>query len=150
MNELGLTPYADRRTRFLGLREFDSHTLKLYSVVYGTGVFDVERFEAGLERAGEELPPADPANGRPGAGFAILHQGATGDYLVLCWWDRENELPTRVFLRYDGEWRPAEAGESFCVWDLEIMWFERRTYVETVLAEKDASTASYLATHMSA
>lgn len=55
---------------------------------------------------------------------------------MLCWWDRENELPIRVFVRqHDGSpWRPAQGSESVCVWDLQVICFERDAYVHTVMA----------------
>jgi hypothetical protein len=71
---------------------------------------------------------------RPGVGLLIFHQGATGDYVVTSWWDNENEMPTRVFVRESNTWRPAAESESFCVWDLKIMWHEREAYVRTLLA----------------
>lgn len=49
-------------------------------------------------------------------------------------WDRESELPTRVSVASKsppGAWRAA-TGESFCVWDMEVLWFERQAYVATL------------------
>ncbi len=80
-----------------------------------------------------ELPQPAQIVGRPGLGFLICHQGRTGDYTILCWWDRENELPIRVFVRDDQGWRPARGSESVCVWDLEVIWHERCAYVESML-----------------
>lgn len=62
-------------------------------------------------------------------------------------------MPTRVFLRDRGNWRPARDGESFCVWDLEIMWHERCAYIRTMLVgagcgagpAADRPAAAYLA-----
>jgi hypothetical protein len=78
---------------------------------------------------------------RPAASaFIIAHQGATGDDVVLAWWDHENELPVRVLVRRQGEpWRAAEDTESVCVWDLEIFWHERQAWVETVLSSGSAN-----------
>ena len=53
---------------------------------------------------------------------------------MLGWWERENELPIRVFVRAADGWRPAADGESFCVWDLRVIWWEREAYVNTLLA----------------
>ena len=87
------------------------------------------------------------AEGRPGVGFVIAHQGQTANYTVLAWWDRENELPLRVFVdeakNGDG-WRPNEADESVCVWDLEILWKERQAYVDHVLRPGGGSVEGYL------
>lgn len=92
-----------------------------------------------MARALLPQPPSTPA--RPGIAFAIAHHGKTADYAVLAWWDRENELPIRVFVRppsAGARWRPARESESVCVWDLEIIWEEREAYVETMLAKNGA------------
>ena len=130
------------------MHEGHSCTLKIYSIEYGDDEFDRARFEPGLELAIREIPPADQSAGRFGVGFAILHQGKTGDYVVLSWWDRENELPTRVFLRDGRQWRPADTSESFCVWDIEVICFERGAYLNSVLCKKGASMQDYLAAHI--
>jgi hypothetical protein len=59
--------------------------------------------------------------------------------------NRENELPTRVFVRADDGFRPAMRGESFCVWDLRLIWSEREAYVATALAGRDGGIEAYLA-----
>jgi hypothetical protein len=126
--------YRPRPARCLGVRDVAGYRLKTYSILYGDRPLDPERFERGMARAAEELPRPALAAGRPGVGFVIVHQGRTGDYLVLGWWDGENELPLRVFV-CDGEaWRPARGGEGACVWDLRVVWHEREAYVATVLA----------------
>lgn len=137
--------YAPRPIGFHGLESVGGHALKVYSIHHGDGSFDRDRFTGAWELVTESLPTADIAAGRPGAGFVILHQGATGDYFVLCWWDNENELPTRVFVRGDGGWRPATNGESFCVWDLRVIWSEREAYVSTALAGRQGGVEEYLA-----
>lgn len=113
MVSLEFTPYAERRTDFLGVRSFNGSQIKIYSIVYGNGPLERGLFEEGLARAAECIPAPDLPAGRPGLGFTVLHQGKTGDYVIVCWWDRENELPTRVFLRDGQNWRPARESESF-------------------------------------
>ena len=55
---------------------------------------------------------------------------------MLAWWERENELPIRLAVRRgDEEWRDSRADESICVWDLQVIGFERDAYVATVLAD---------------
>jgi hypothetical protein len=128
--------YAPRRVRTLGLAKPNGFRIKQYSIVYGEGPFREADFAAGLRLAYEALPPPAVTAGRPGIGFAIAHQGNGADYVVLAWWDNENELPLRVFVRPQtagAAWRPARGGESVCVWDLAVIAFERQAYVETVL-----------------
>lgn len=108
--------------------------IKRYAVAPAGIVFDQSRFAAAERDLAAQLPAVDAPRGRPGAAILILHQGATADYAVMSWWDRENEMPTRVWTRPSGVWAPAADDESFCVWDLELLWFERNAWIETVLA----------------
>ncbi|HET9368732.1 MAG TPA: hypothetical protein VFO19_00730 [Vicinamibacterales bacterium] len=122
--------------------ELAGQRLKVYRVTQMAVPFDASRFT--------ELPRllrsalrrnTSPEAGRPGVGFVITHQAATCDYIVLVWWDRENELPMRVWGRDDGRWRDARGGESVCVWDLEVIWHERNAGVETALSGMRIGTA---------
>ncbi|MFQ6006864.1 MAG: hypothetical protein ACE5OQ_15340 [Woeseia sp.] len=119
-------------------------------MAYGDDAFDQSRFQAGLEFAANDIPLTDANNGRPGLGFAILHQGLDCDYIVMSWWDRENELPTRTYTRTHGAWQPAGANESFRVWDIQIIWFERSTFVRAVLCPSGASRRANLEAHYAA
>lgn len=118
--------------------------MKRYSIRYGHAPFDPSRFDEGRALAIAALPTPATASGRCGVGFVIEHQGDNVDYLVLGWWDRDNELPLRVYVR-DGVqlWRPARGGESVCVWDLQVIWAERQAYVGTVMAP-DGTADAYL------
>ncbi len=140
--------YQPRPLAFLGIESASGYRLKTYSIRYDELPFDRARFRDGWDLALAALPQPAVADGRPGVGFAILHQGRTGDYLILSWWDCENELPTRVFLRDADGWRPAAGGESFCVWDLRVIWWEREAYVGTVLARRDDGVEVYLKMHV--
>jgi len=138
MTRLDYTPFAPRAASFHGIVEHTGHRLKGYSVRYGDRPVHWEEHREGIDLALAALPEAKPAEGRPGLGFLIVHRGRAAEYVVLAWWDRQNELPVRVFVRDGGPWRPAREDESFCVWDLEIIAHERDAYVETVLAGRDA------------
>jgi hypothetical protein len=145
-----MEPYAPRAIRFSGLRPTGPWTLKLYAVAYGNAPFDWASFEPGLQLAERALPVPDDSRGRPGLGLLIAHRGRTGDYVVLGWWDRENELPLRIFIRdgASGSWRPAADDESVCVWDLEIVWAERQAWVARMLGRGGPDPAAYLASRL--
>jgi hypothetical protein len=145
-------PYAPRPITFRGVREHDGWRLKLYTINYDAAEVDPAEFAGGLALAEAALPAPARRADRPGLGVIVAHRGATALYLVLGWWDRENELPTRVFIRETGAgaapaaaWRPARDGESFCVWDLQVLWHEREAYVATMLDPDGADEAAYLA-----
>ena len=129
--------YVPRPVRTLGLGQPCGYRIKRYAITFGGGPFREADFGDGMRLAFEALPHPAVTTARPGVGFAIAHQGNGADYTVLGWWDNENELPLRVVVRPqtpDGAWRPARDGESVCVWDLEVIGFERQAYVETVLS----------------
>ena len=140
-----MQPYAARHVQLLRLLRQDEWRIKLYSIALHQPVVDEGRFGPGLELALAALPGPARTSSRPGVGFCILHQGRGADYVVLGWWDRENELPLRIYVKTpDDSWRPAQGSESVCVWDLEVIAFERDAYITTVLATPPASVASYL------
>ena len=64
--------------------------------------------------------------------FVIFHDGASCDYLVLVWWQNDNELFTSVSVKTEGEWVEDPTKFSFCLYDLEIMWTERNIYIQTI------------------
>jgi hypothetical protein len=141
-----MQPYAARNIQFLRLLRQGEWRVKLYSVALDRPLVDEGRFGPGLERALHALPELARTPSRPGVGFCILHQGRGADYIVLGWWDRENELPFRIYVKTpdDTSWRPARGSESVCVWDLEVISFERDAYITTVLASPPASSQAYL------
>ncbi len=68
--------------------------------------------------------------------FVIFHDGASSRYLVLAWWGNDNELFTSVSVNTPDGWVEDPGRYSFCVWDLEVFWFERNGYVETILCAR--------------
>ncbi|MGH7177024.1 MAG: isochorismatase [Tepidisphaeraceae bacterium] len=141
-------PFAPRPIRFLGLIQHAGWRLKSYSITLRDQALVRANFDAGLALALRDLPAQAVAEHRPGVGFVILHQGRGSDYIVLCWWDSENELPHRTWVRprenSGAPWRLTGAGQAICVWDLQIIWFERETYVKHVLGATGVNLDAYL------
>lgn len=143
-----MRPFAPRPIRFREVLAHEGWRLKRYTIsaggaasVAGAGadvaIPDWPEFADGRVLALAALPAPARTAERPGVGFLVEHRGAGADYLVMGWWDRENELPVRVLVREHAPgaaWRPAHASESFCVWDLQVIGFERDAYVASVLA----------------
>src|SRR5690349_3604419 len=96
-------PYAPRPIRPLGQLQHAGWRLKLYGITFDGAPLEWPRFKPGVDLALDALPAPAVAAGRPGVGFLVLHQGRTGDYAVLGWWDNENELPLRVFVHPPGD-----------------------------------------------
>ena len=69
------TRYQPRPLGFLGVESVAGHRLKVYAIRPGNQPFDRGQFAGVWELATTALPQPDAAAGRPGVGFAILHQG---------------------------------------------------------------------------
>lgn len=64
------------------------------------------------------------------AAFVIFHEGTSLRYLVLAWWGNDNELFNSVSVEDDGQWIEDNRKFSFCLWDLEVIWHERNSYIQ--------------------
>jgi hypothetical protein len=83
--------------------------------------------------AGEVIPDG-------ASGFTIAHDGATAGFVFACWWANENELHRRMFvapLDDPAALEPADGTAMACVWELEVIDFERRAWLEDVLKAGD-------------
>jgi hypothetical protein len=159
-----MRPFILRPIRFRDVLAHAGWQLKRYAISAGqaagvsdaqvdVGAIDWPEFAPGRALVLAALPVPARTSERPGVGFLVEHRGAGADYVVLGWWDRENELPVRIVVREQAPgatWRPARASESFCVWDLQVLGFERDAYVATVLAGGAGQEAveAYLAQHL--
>ena len=96
-----------------------------------------------------ELAEATRALAEPGAaGFTIAHEGQTAAMALVYWWAHENELHRRAYaaplpLGDAGELEALTDTGMACVWELEVIDFERRAWLEDVL--KDDDVEAYLA-----
>jgi hypothetical protein len=74
-------------------------------------------------------------------GFTIAHDAATAGLGLVYWWANENEIHQRVFaapLDEPGALEPADGTGMACVWELEVIDFERRAWHGDVLRGGDA------------
>ena len=78
-------------------------------------------------------------------GFTIAHDARTAGLGLVYWWAHENELHRAAyFAPFDspGELEPLVDAGLACVWELEIIDFERRAWLHDVLINDDLE--SYL------
>lgn len=101
------------------------------------------------------VPPllGEPHPADEGVGFVMLHYGADGLYLLVSEWHGGDMLRHNVFgVEPDGHGRARFVGLdpgdlTICVWELEIMRFERDAWVRTVMAS-DAPRADAVAAYL--
>ena len=127
--------YAARKIRFLER----NGRVKHYGITTN-GRVPRRELSAATRRAAEEAIP-------DGAfGFTIAHDAATAGLGIVYWWANENEIHQRVFaapLDDPGALEPADGTGMACVWELEIIDFERRAWHGDVLRGGD--TELYMA-----
>jgi hypothetical protein len=93
-----------------------------------------ERLAAATRRLGAALLPAGAA------GFTIAHDAATAALAIVYWWANENELHARHFwapIEDPGALVPLQDPGLACVWELEVIDFERRAWLHDVLEDED-------------
>lgn len=134
----GLT-YIPRLVKPFPAIEAGGRMLKVY------GIFCEPEFESrfpSLEslRARVNAQPAERREDDHGLGFVVLHFGKDGNYLLLGEWYGGNMLRQRVYgcevdAEGDAPFTPLDPGDLVaCVWELEVMKFERDAWVRTVMA----------------
>ena len=97
-----------------------------------------EKARTTIASAGERLS----ASSQQGAGFAILHEGEEGLWLLLHWW-LAGGIATQLLWRSGvgdrTEFIDADPLLMACVWELGIIDFERRAWIETAMSGKPVS-----------
>ncbi|HYH08159.1 MAG TPA: isochorismatase [Thermoanaerobaculia bacterium] len=142
--------YRSRVIEPLPLWEPDGWRIKPYVIRYGdAGAGAVDVVAVARETLVARLPPIGDTD-HYGVGFAGLHFGRTANFIFIDWWACENELHHHVFvssLASPSAFRDATAsGLAACVWDLELIWFERQAWTRHALGPPgQRSVAAYLA-----
>ena len=104
---------------------------------YGIALHDRAARPALVAATREAARAAIPAQA---LGFTISHDAATAGLGLVYWWANDNEIHQRVFAapRDDpAALEPANGTGMACVWELEVIDFERRAFLEDVLKNGD-------------
>jgi hypothetical protein len=121
--------YEPRQIAFLGRDERVKH----YGIALGHGEARPALADATRRAAAQTIPAGAP-------GFTIAHDAATAALAIAYWWANENELHARHFwapLEDPGALVPLPDAGLACVWELEIIDFERRAWLHDVLEDGD-------------
>jgi hypothetical protein len=126
--------YRTRSIRFIRREDLGDWRLKVYGI--GTHAPDArpEFVAATLDAAREALPDGG------GTGFVIAHDANGAGLSLVYWWANENEIHGRFFaspLDDPSAYAPVESPGLACVWELEVLDFERRAWLQDVLIGSD-------------
>lgn len=132
--------YQTRSIRYIGREDLGDWRMKVYGI--GTHAPDArpEFVRATVDAAREALPDGG------GAGFVIAHDAKTAGLSLVYWWANENEVHGRFFaspLDDPAALATTDGTGLACVWEMEIIDFERRAWLEHVLKHDDLD--AYLA-----
>jgi hypothetical protein len=133
-------PYKPRHVRFVRREEVAGWRLKLYGIALDGREPDPEFVEATRDLAASVLPQPPASDDRYGVAFATAHDAASAYIALVYWWANENELHQRISVspkRSPIAFVPVENQPAGCVWELEIVDFERRAWIEDVLANPE-------------
>lgn len=128
--------YHPRRARFQNIVEVGQVAIKLNAIVAeGKEISDAvfEKAASQIASFGSEIA----ATNHQGAGFAILHEGEEGRWLLLHWW-LDGGIVTRKLWRADliegSDFADTDPLLMACVWELGIVDFERRAWMRTMMS----------------
>jgi hypothetical protein len=129
-----ITVYRPRTVKFIRREQLDGWRLKVYGI--GTHAADARPafVDATLEAARGALPDGG------GTGFVIAHDAAGAGLGLVYWWANENEIHGRFFhspLDDPSRVTPIAGTGLACVWEMEVLDFERRAWLEHVLKNDD-------------
>jgi len=130
-------PYQPRPVRFIGMEQRGDWRLKVYGIATPGRTPRAEFVAATVDLAGVALPGPAVSDERYGVGIVIAHDSATYCFALLYWWQSANELHQRVYAAPLDDphalIKLADPGAG-CVWELSVVDFERRAWIEDVLA----------------
>jgi len=134
--DLAVRPYRPRYLRFIRREVLGEWRLKVYGIATFGNQPRAPLVASTLRLAGEVLPKPALGDGCYGVGFVIAHDAATVSLALVYWWQSQNELHQRVFFGPRDDpvgLKPYANPGAGCVWELGIIDFERRAWLEDVL-----------------
>ena len=148
------SPYRPRPVRFIRLEQRGDWRLKLYGIATPGRAPRPELVAAAMDLAPVALPQPAMSDDRYGVGVVLVHDSATLAIAIFYWWQSANELHQRVYTAPLDDPRALTKlanPAAGCVWELSVVDFERRAWMEDVLANPNGpDVGRYLARHFSA
>lgn len=131
--------YVKREIKFLRLWKCKNWTFKIYGITHPARLMPKDNsllIKAGLELTQQLINKVD-RNEHYGAGFLIIHQGLSANFLLVDWWTDENVLHHDLYIsKLDA---PLDfvninlSGWMACVWEMRVQSFESNAWVSHVL-----------------
>ena len=130
-------PYKPRHVNFVRREDVQGWQLKLYGIAVNGQEPRQEFVEATRDLAAQVLPQPPAGEDRYGVGFAIAHDARSVGIALVYFWKSENELHQRIYVSPKDDpaaFTQVENQPAGCVWELEVVNFERLAWLEDVLS----------------
>ncbi|AXK36779.1 isochorismatase [Streptomyces armeniacus] len=154
MRSLAGASYRTRPIRFLELWEHGGWRVKVYGIAAAAELPRPALVTAAKATAAQHLPREPGGDGRHGAAFLTVHDGADGTWVLVDWWANGNLLHHLPFggdlADPAGELRPLTGGLAACTYELAVTDFERRAWLREVYAAERPDLDGYLAARLEA
>lgn len=145
-------PHRTRPIRFLRPERIGDWRLKIYTIATHAQTVRQDFLDETLRLAPAIFPNPARAGERHGIGFVIAHDAMTACIALYYWWQSFNELHQRIFVgpKHDpGAMTQIANQTAGCVWELEVIDFERRAWLGDVLANPAGPDVErYLSRHI--
>lgn len=143
---MSFTPYKPRKIEFCQIVNVNSWQVKIYTFTFRKQFQANEVLENALSKLSEWLELSKTLDFETyKIAFLMVHEGRDGVWVILNWWTGENMLRSVTFSASKA--MPAEfvltpkEGGMVCVWELEVVDFERKMWIEHIL--KKAETPDF-------
>jgi hypothetical protein len=130
-------PYKPRHVRFIRREDVEGWQVKLYGIAVNGQEPRPEFVAATRDLAAQVLPQPPSGEDHYGVGFAIAHDARAVGIALVYWWKSENELHQRIYVSPKDDptaFTAVENQPAGCVWELEVVNFERLAWLEDVLS----------------
>ena len=135
------TTFKTRPICFVEVFNCNNWKIKCYTITYNAEVVSPKIIDTVKLNLGEWLLKSQDYN-LPTYNIAtlIIHKWRGGYFAIISWWTDENMLQLLVYLATNENPTHfklySDKGIVSCVWELEILWFERNAWVEEVLQKQ--------------
>lgn len=146
-----LQPYEPRKTTFIEKWNVDEWQFKVYYITCRTPPLDPIVLCAARSKTQLLLEAIGQGDEGYRSGFVIIHAGVDSVWLFVGWWAYDNILCSALAsapLDDPGKFETYEGAAMACAFELGIVDFERRAWIEFVLSG-DRRIEHYMAEKLS-
>ena len=130
--------YQPRQINFKEILIIEDWTIKVYTITKDNNLIKPETFDVINTELPNWLNLKNSFNSTTDKkGFLIIHFGTEGIFSIMNWWVGQNMLNSNVFFseysNSDSFNKISGDGLVACIWELEIINFEKISWTENVL-----------------